>query len=118
MQRGPKKPTLCETCENSVGRCSWSSRFEPVEGWEAIPTKVAVDKRYEQSYCVLSCPEYEKSFRPEPYRHYVFSRGDKMWHFYSEKSASKFVGQPIGRINRAFLKNYKCAGYSVNIINE
>ena len=41
--------TLCWTCRKAYGKCSWTEvdytkkgwpiRFEPVKGWNAIPTK-------------------------------------------------------------------------------
>jgi hypothetical protein len=42
--------------------CSWSRKFIPVPGWEAIPTKLRVMKseREEDSFCVTECPEFEK----------------------------------------------------------
>lgn len=63
-----KHLTLCWGCEKAGGKCSWSKKFEPVEGWVAIPTKVLVGRGskatgrkriYIDSYDVYSCPEYE-----------------------------------------------------------
>lgn len=34
-----RKETLCWTCQNACGGCSWSKSFTPVEGWDAKPTK-------------------------------------------------------------------------------
>ena len=58
------KQTLCWSCKNAVGRCSWSEvdeskkdrpiKYEPVSGWVAIKTK----KMNYNSYVVLSCPEF------------------------------------------------------------
>ena len=58
------KQTLCWSCKNAVGRCSWSEvdeskknrpiKYEPVSGWVAIKTK----KMHYNSYVVLSCPEF------------------------------------------------------------
>lgn len=60
----PAKETLCWSCKNAVGRCSWSEvdeskktrpiKYEPVNGWVAIKTK----KMHYNSYVVLSCPEF------------------------------------------------------------
>lgn len=44
--------SLCWHCRNALGGCSWSMRFEPVEGWDAKHTK-----RY-NSYKVYSCPQF------------------------------------------------------------
>ena len=30
--------SICNYCKNSVGRCSWSKRLVPVEGWKADKT--------------------------------------------------------------------------------
>ncbi len=49
-----KKETLCWTCQNACGGCSWSRSFTPVEGWEAKPTK----NEQTDSYRVISCPEF------------------------------------------------------------
>lgn len=55
--------TLCWTCRKAYGKCSWTEvdytkkgwpiRFEPVKGWNAIPTK---NEKY-TSFLVVSCPE-------------------------------------------------------------
>lgn len=56
--------TLCWRCQKAGGKCSWSSRFKPVEGWEAKPTKVKVNKSSKyanelDSFDVYECPEFE-----------------------------------------------------------
>jgi len=56
--------SLCQECRFSTGLCSWSSKFVPVKGWRAIPTKVSIGKQrgktmYVDSYRVLSCPKFE-----------------------------------------------------------
>lgn len=66
-----KQPTLCWTCKNAYGGCSWTEveekkhgrpiRYEPVKGWVAIQTK----NECFESFCVLSCPEYEPDDRRE-----------------------------------------------------
>ena len=58
------KRTLCWSCKNAVGRCSWSEvdeskkdrpiKYEPVNGWVAIKT----ERGDCNSYVVLSCPEF------------------------------------------------------------
>ena len=64
-----KKDTLCWTCEWAAGKdkkCPWSSKFQPVPGWNADPTKIQVaptngnDKRHIiDSFIVHECPLYE-----------------------------------------------------------
>lgn len=63
---------LCWTCRKACGGCSWSERgadgkvkFEPVPGWNAVPTRRSRDgKTVMESYCIKACPEYE----PDPPR--------------------------------------------------
>lgn len=56
--------TLCWDCKNALGGCSWSQRFDPVDGWEAIVTKPAVylseAMQKIPDYCVIKCPEFKK----------------------------------------------------------
>lgn len=58
----------CWDCKNACGGCSWSAKFEPVDGWKARevirPTYNTVAGVY-QSYAIDFCPEYD----PEPPRH-------------------------------------------------
>ena len=56
----PKTATLCWDCQNAVRNCSWSKDFIPVDGWEAIPTKIREDngKRLVDSFIVKKCPEF------------------------------------------------------------
>ena len=65
--------TLCWSCKNACGKCSWSEcdketgelKWQPVKGWRAIRTKVLMNscggarRHYETSYIVKSCPQYE-----------------------------------------------------------
>lgn len=68
--------TLCWTCKNACGGCSWSGRdsethelrFEPVKGWKVKKTKILMYshnkhrkiKNYATSYIVKDCPEYNE----------------------------------------------------------
>lgn len=57
-----KKNTLCWDCAKNGGLCSWSENFTPVEGWEAVPTKIQAYGHADgviDSYKVISCPEFE-----------------------------------------------------------
>ena len=55
---------LCTVCARATGFCSWSQELEPVEGWEAVPTKIRHMSKYQElnsihetnSYRVVSCP--------------------------------------------------------------
>ena len=58
-----RKETLCWTCKNAVCGCSWSKSLTPVDGWDAIPTKVRGNAELDEwldSFLVVSCPEYEE----------------------------------------------------------
>lgn len=55
------RKTLCWDCKNACGRCSWSREFKPVDGWEAVPSKVYQHENcYADSYIVQKCPMFEK----------------------------------------------------------
>ena len=59
---GQKKSTLCWGCEKAGGKCSWSKSFTPVDGWDAIPTKIQTRDNpngYIDSFRVIECPEFE-----------------------------------------------------------
>ena len=53
-----RKKSICIDCVRSGGSCSWSSRCEPVEGWEA--DYIGGGGGRLPSYCVNSCPLFEK----------------------------------------------------------
>lgn len=46
---------LCFSCSNACGGCSWSSKFIPVENWDAVKT---VTSNGVDSYKIIKCPEY------------------------------------------------------------
>lgn len=66
--RGKRSDTICWTCQNACGGCSWSRNYVPVEGWIAEKTirRYTDDHgfRLVESYNVLYCPSY----RPDPPR--------------------------------------------------
>lgn len=57
-----KRDTLCWSCQNACGKCSWSRKFKRVKGWRAKKTIIKSDanslESEIQSYLVLSCPKY------------------------------------------------------------
>ena len=68
-----KKQTLCWKCKKAFGDCSWTKwdedtreiLFHPVDGWVAEKTILLMYRRggksrYETSYIVESCPQYEE----------------------------------------------------------
>lgn len=53
--------TLCWRCAKSVNNgCSWSARFEPVQGWTAEETVLKRIGIGGKSYLVIDCPEFER----------------------------------------------------------
>ena len=57
--------TLCWSCANACGGCSWSDgTFTPVEGWTAIPAKISAirgEGREQEidSFIVTKCPKFK-----------------------------------------------------------
>ena len=61
-----ERPTLCWTCQNACGGCSWSTRLEPVKGWTAQKTTIRANKTGQErvpTYLVIKCPEHVKDKR-------------------------------------------------------
>ncbi len=58
--------TLCWKCARSFGenQCSWASGFQPIPGWDAVPTVMKGAEMPFQSYFIKGCPDY----MPEPSR--------------------------------------------------
>ena len=51
--------TLCWDCQRAFGneQCSWARGFQPVQGWEAIDTRLrSVSNGTIRSYRVSACP--------------------------------------------------------------
>ena len=54
-----KQKQLCATCGRACGGCRWSDELLPVEGWNAEPSKIYIDKRKPvDSFHVIECPQY------------------------------------------------------------
>lgn len=52
---------LCWDCANVYGGCEWAARFEPVPGWDAIPTTRTVSGKFvEKSFSVRACPKFRR----------------------------------------------------------
>lgn len=65
-QKRRGKETLCWSCENACGGCSWSRSLTPVEGWEAKKIKIKGNfyvGAVLDSYIIKNCPEYKKERR-------------------------------------------------------
>ena len=49
-----KNEQLCWTCQKATtGECSWSRKLIPVDGWDAVPSKV-----HASGFRIRQCPEY------------------------------------------------------------
>lgn len=63
------KETLCWSCRvPGTGGCEWDRDFQPVEGWEAQPTKLRLWEKGGNgmdSFCVTACPLYHPVDRAE-----------------------------------------------------
>lgn len=60
-----QKNTLCWSCQNATGGCSWSRALKPVKGWKAEPLRIQQsslyrERSYTDSYLVKKCPKYIK----------------------------------------------------------
>lgn len=54
-----KQKQLCATCGRACGGCRWSDELLPVDGWNAEPSKIYINKRKPiDSFHVIECPEY------------------------------------------------------------
>lgn len=59
-----KEETLCWSCVNACGRCSWSSKCHtPVEGWSAEKTTLKYGDVFIDSFRVISCPMYDAFYK-------------------------------------------------------
>lgn len=61
MGRAEEKKTICWTCANACGGCSWSDHWKhrPVPGWKAEKALLRVNRgEMVESYSVIECPEY------------------------------------------------------------
>lgn len=60
--------TLCWSCKNACGKCSWSKKFKKVKGWVAEKTIIKGDPNGLEpeikSYLVISCPKYKPDSPP------------------------------------------------------
>ena len=63
-----RQETLCWHCKYSAlgdkSPCEWAREFKPVDGWDAEQTHINYtirsDPRRIDSYCVNSCPKFER----------------------------------------------------------
>lgn len=57
-KRREENEQLCWTCGNACDRCSWIREFQPVAGWDAVPTIIKDKEGYMESYKISRCPNY------------------------------------------------------------
>lgn len=58
-----RHPTLCWSCKKAIGGCSWTetdwsqepprTRFQPVEGWEAVDSKLQMETTIREAAACL-----------------------------------------------------------------
>lgn len=54
-----KQKQLCAECGKACGGCRWSDKLMPVDGWNAEPSKIYINKHKPvDSFHVIECPEY------------------------------------------------------------
>lgn len=54
---------MCWGCDNACGGCNWSDSLKPVEGWNAIKTRIKINAEtgeYTDSYFIIECPEFKR----------------------------------------------------------
>lgn len=73
----------CIYCKKFAGGCSWTARdkygmiaFQPVAGWEAKKTKLS-GRMTDESYEIISCPEFESDGSYERYQEKLKNRQTK-----------------------------------------
>ena len=84
-QRGYSSEQPCWTCKNACGGCSWSRDFTPIKGWDAKPSQKTSNGVTTNTYCIKSCPQYEKE---PPRKNYTDRERDdiliKFWSAWDE----------------------------------
>lgn len=107
--------TICGNCKRSSGRCSWSAKFVPVEGWEAIPSRVAGNSGYQDTYIVLSCPKYEENTRYKPTYKFTFRKGSEEKACVGRAETEAFIGVHESYVKRAARGGHTIHGYEVKM---
>lgn len=67
MIKGKGNEQKCSTCKKYAGGCNWTdydpetgrTKFQPVEGWHAVPTKIISCGEVIDSFHIIDCPEHE-----------------------------------------------------------
>lgn len=55
-----RRQSICWDCQKAYGGCSWSKRFEPVEGWTAKKSYLSNGKKRKitDTFAISDCPEF------------------------------------------------------------
>lgn len=107
--------TICGECKRSAGRCSWSAKFVPVEGWTAIPSKVVGKHGYTDTYIVTSCPKFEENVRYNPTYKFTFRKGSEEKVCIGKEETEAFIGTYESEVRRAVRHGRKIKGYDVEM---
>lgn len=101
-----KGNTICWNCAKACRKCPWSRNFEPVDGWNATPTKVySAEGVFIDSFIVHECPLFEEEINES------LSRVSAKW------LAEKFGGISARSVNRMPIDKLfkKCAEHELDI---
>lgn len=58
-----KHEQLCWSCDYAIGKCQWSSKFKPINGWDA--EYVPATSTRPSSYRIYDCPLFERYINSE-----------------------------------------------------
>jgi hypothetical protein len=78
--------TICPMCDNATRNgCPWARSFQPVDGWDAKPTKLLVHHNREEknwimdSFLVRDCPLFDSTNINEQFRPDMIDRNEQEW---------------------------------------
>ncbi len=110
--------TLCWRCRNALKKCPWSIRFEPVEGWDAVSTRLqtASNASCRDSFLVKACPMFEAETPRKPIHKPTTKRKPSLPKRWTAKETSKAIalaekGTPYKEI-AAVLGRTACSVYA------
>lgn len=85
--------SICGDCVNSVGLCSWSAKFIPVEGWKAEPVKRRLGSGdIVTGFAVKECPKFIMDVRKKEVHDETIKQS------YWTVAEKKYVFQNYGKI--------------------
>ncbi len=110
------KDTLCWSCQvPGTGGCDWDKHFKPVEGWEAVPTKLRLWEKGgngTDSFCVTACPLYQPIQRGRPTDGRASPMSDDVLERYlflgfTDREISRRTGLAVCTVKKRRLKFWK-----------